>query len=219
MDWQIECSVLLFDMDGTLVDSTPCIEGLWRRWAVRHHLDPEKVMQQVHGRRGIETIALVAPHLDAAAEVAVLLEEEARTLDGTVAIEGAAAFLKQLTPDQWAVVTSAPRQLALAKLAYAGLPAPRLMISADDVSHGKPHPEAFLKGAALFGMAPQDCLAFEDALSGVASAQAAGMPVIALTSSHSADALGHADQIIHNYHSLQLSPGKRLRISGSACKH
>ena len=82
----------MFDMDGTLVDSTPCIEGLWRRWAVRHHSDPEKVMQQVHGRRGIETIALVAPHLDAAAEVAVLLEEEARTLDGTVAIEGAAAF-------------------------------------------------------------------------------------------------------------------------------
>ncbi|STQ91313.1 HAD-IA family hydrolase [Iodobacter fluviatilis] len=214
MTWQIECTALLFDMDGTLVDSTPCIEGLWRRWAVRQHLDPDLVMQHVHGRRGIETIALVAPHLDAAAEVVELLKEEARSLDGTVAIDGAADFLAQLRPDQWAVVTSAPREIALAKLTYAGLPAPARLISADDVTHGKPHPEAFLKGAALFGLDPQQCVAFEDALSGVQSAQAAGIPVIALTSSHSAQELSHAEHIIANYHSLTLKVGDRIVISG-----
>ncbi|MCX7205511.1 MAG: HAD-IA family hydrolase [Proteobacteria bacterium] len=214
MTWQIECTALLFDMDGTLVDSTPCIEGLWRRWAVRQHLDPDFVMQHVHGRRGVETIAHVAPHFDAAAEVAELLKEEARTLDGTVAIEGAADFLAQLRPDQWAVVTSAPREIALAKLAYAGLPTPAQIISADDVTHGKPHPEAFLKGAALFGLDPQQCVAFEDALSGVQSAQAAGIPVIALTSSHDTQALCHAEHIITNYHSLTLKVGERIVISG-----
>lgn len=214
MTWQIECAALLFDMDGTLVDSTPCIEGLWRRWAVRQRLDPDFVMQHVHGRRGIETIALVAPHLDAAAEVAVLLQEEARTLDGTVAIDGAADFLAQLRPDQWAIVTSAPHNIALAKLAHAGLPAPARLISADDVTHGKPHPEAFLKGAALFGLDPQQCVAFEDALSGVQSAQAAGIPVIALTSSHTAQELSHAEHIITNYHSLTLTAGDRMVISG-----
>jgi mannitol-1-/sugar-/sorbitol-6-phosphatase len=214
MTWQIECTALLFDMDGTLVDSTPCIEGLWRRWAVRQHLDPDFVMQHVHGRRGIETIALVAPHLDAVAEVTILLQEEARTLDGTIAIEGAADFLAQLNPDQWAVVTSAPRDIALAKLAYAGLPAPTRLISAEDVSEGKPHPEAFLKGATLFGLDPQQCVAFEDALSGVQSAQTAGIPVIALTTSHSAQALSHAEHIITNYLSLALSAGDRIVISG-----
>ncbi|MBY0446811.1 MAG: HAD-IA family hydrolase [Burkholderiales bacterium] len=214
MTWQIECTALLFDMDGTLVDSTPCIEGLWRRWAVRQHLDPDFVMQHVHGRRGIETIAHVAPHLDAAAEVAELLKEEARTLDGTVAIDGAADFLAQLRPDQWAVVTSAPREIALAKLAHAGLPTPAQIISADDITHGKPHPEAFLKGAALFGLDPQQCVAFEDALSGVQSAQAAGIPVIALTSLHDTQALSHAEHIITNYHSLTLKVGERMVISG-----
>ncbi|WP_293931651.1 HAD-IA family hydrolase [Iodobacter sp.] len=215
MNWQIECTAMLFDMDGTLVDSTPCIEGLWRRWAVRQHLDPDYVMQHVHGRRGIETIALVAPHLDAAAEVALLLAEEARTLDGTVAIAGAAEFLALLHPEQWAVVTSAPRSIALAKLAYAGLPTPLHIISADDVSQGKPHPEAFLKGAALFNLAPQQCVAFEDALSGVQSAQAAGIPVIALTSSHSKAQLSHAAQVIDNYHALTLQIGAKMVISAT----
>jgi sugar-phosphatase len=97
---------MLFDMDGTLVDSTPCIEGLWRRWAVRQHLDPDFVMQHGHGRRSIETIALVAPQLDATAEIALLLAEEALTSDATVAISGAAEFLAQLHPGQWAVVTA-----------------------------------------------------------------------------------------------------------------
>ena len=133
MNWHIECTAMLFDMNGTLVDSTPCIEGLWRRWAVRQHLNPDFVTRHVHGRRGIKT------HLDTAAEVALLLTEDARTLDGTVAITSAAEFLAQRHPRQWAVVTSAPRTMPLAKLAYAGQPTPRHIISADEVSQCKKH--------------------------------------------------------------------------------
>lgn len=184
-DATLLASALLFDMDGTLVDSTPCIEGLWTRWSVRHGLDPASVMQEVHGRRGVETIRIVAPHLDAEHEVRLLLDEEARTLDGTIAMPGALSFLQQLDGLNWTVVTSAPRDIAAAKLRWAGLPVPERMIAAEDVSDGKPHPAPYLAGAALCGVTPDSCIAFEDAASGIASAGAAGMPVVVMQHAHS----------------------------------
>ncbi|MBE9609805.1 HAD-IA family hydrolase [Chitinilyticum piscinae] len=187
--WQIRA--LLFDMDGTLVDSTPCIEGLWTHWALRHQLDPAAVLREVHGRRGVETIRIVAPHLDAEQEVRQLLAEEARTLDGTMAMPGAADFLAQLAGLNWAVVTSAPADLARAKLQYAGLPLPARLIGADEVSAGKPDPAPYLAGAASCGVAASECLAFEDAASGIASACAAGMPVIVMQHHHTPAGLPH----------------------------
>ncbi|WP_028455681.1 HAD-IA family hydrolase [Chitinilyticum litopenaei] len=181
---QLSARALLFDMDGTLVDSTPCITGLWTRWAHRHGLAPERVLAEVHGRRGVETVRSVAPHLDAEHEVALLLAEEARTLDGTVAMPGARELLAQLHGQNWAVVTSAPRAIAAAKLRWAGLPLPERLIGAEDVSEGKPHPAPFLAGAALCGVDPAECIAFEDAASGIAAARAAGMPVVVMQHAH-----------------------------------
>ena len=148
----------------------------------------------MHGRRGIETISIVAPHLDANAEVAALIAKEMRQLDGTVAIAGAAALLQQLAPEQWAVVTSAPRELALAKLAYASLPLPKYLIGADDVREGKPHPAPYQHGATLLGLSASDCIAFEDAGAGIASAHHAGAAVCLVTA-----AGGYCDQNLHQW--------------------
>lgn len=181
---------LLFDMDGTLIDSRSCIELLWRNWAQRHNINFAEIQAVMHGRRGIETIQIVAPHLDAQTEVELLLAEEALMLEGTVAIAGAHELLSSLAPDQWAVVTSAPRDLALAKLAFAGLPLPTHIVGADDVKDGKPHPAPFQMGAAKLGLTADQCLAFEDASAGVRSAHAAGAVVCLVTAAGGHDSSG-----------------------------
>lgn len=180
------------------MDSTPSVERVWRTWAAKHGLDPERVASQAHGRRSIETIRAVAPEMDAETENVVVEQMEIDDKEGVTALPGAAELLAHLPPGQFAIVTSATRPLAVARLGYAGIPVPRNMITANDVIHGKPSPEPFLKGAALLGFAPADCLVFEDSPAGVSSARSAGMRTIALQTTYPADQLKAADAIIAN---------------------
>jgi sugar-phosphatase len=188
---------ILFDMDGVLMDSTPSVERVWRAWATKHGLDPDRVASQAHGRRSIETIRAVTPELDAEKENIVVEQMEIDDKEGVTALPGAAELLAHLPPDRFAIVTSATRPLAVARLGYAGIPVPRHMITANDVIHGKPSPEPFLKGAALLGSAA-DCLVFEDSPAGIASARSAGMKAIALQTTYLADQLQGAHAIIGN---------------------
>ncbi|HEX3153612.1 MAG TPA: HAD family hydrolase [Candidatus Angelobacter sp.] len=189
---------VLFDMDGVLMDSTPSVERVWRAWATMHGLDPERVAGQAHGRRSIETIRAMAPHLDAQKENVVVEQMEIDDKEGVTALPGAAELLAHLPSDRFAIVTSATRPLAVARLGYAGIPVPRHMVTANDVVYGKPAPEPFLKGAALLGFAPTDCLVFEDSPAGISSAQSAGMKIIALQTTYPAEQLRAAETIIHN---------------------
>jgi sugar-phosphatase len=187
---------ILFDMDGVLMDSTPSVERVWRNWAAQHGLDPDRIAPLAHGRRSIETIRAVAPELDAEKENVIVEQMEIDDKDGVTALPGAAELVAHLPPDRFAIVTSATRPLAVARLGYAGIPVPRHTITADDVTHGKPSPEPFLKGAALLGFAPEDCLVFEDSPAGIASARSAGMKAIALQTTYPADQLQAANAII-----------------------
>ncbi|HEY2169437.1 MAG TPA: HAD-IA family hydrolase [Candidatus Angelobacter sp.] len=189
---------ILFDMDGVLMDSTPSVERVWRTWAAKYKLDPEHVASRAHGRRSIETVREVAPELDAETENIVVEQMEIDDKEGVTALPGAAALLAQLPPDRCAIVTSATRPLAVARLGYAGIPVPRHIITANDVLHGKPSPEPFLKGAALLGFDPADCLVFEDSPAGVSSARSAGMTVIGLQTTYPANQLQAAHAIIGN---------------------
>lgn len=187
MSLQFSCRALLFDLDGVLVDSTASVGRVWRRWAERHELEPEAVIRTAHGRRSIETIRLWAPHLDAVAENRIVEHME---------IEHTRELLSSLPPDCWAVVTSGTRALARSRLHAAGLQTPAVLVSADDVERGKPHPEPWLKAAQTLGAAPADCLVLEDTLAGVESAHAAGMRVIALTTTYDASVLQSAECIV-----------------------
>ena len=201
--WEMifSAKAILFDMDGVLMDSTPSVERVWRAWAAKYGLDPARVASLAHGRRSIETIRAVAPHLDAEKENIVVEQMEIDDKDGVTALQmdikvegvtalpGAAELFVRLPPDRFAIVTSATRPLAVARLGYAGIPVPSHIITANDVIHGKPSPEPFLKGAALLGFEPADCLVFEDSPAGVASARSAGMKAIALQTTYPADQL------------------------------
>jgi sugar-phosphatase len=191
----IQCKAILFDMDGTLVDSTACVEGLWGTWAAQNGVDLAYLLSISHGRRTVDTVREIAPHLDAEAEAKALelLELDAR--DGIVAVRGALETLQALHPKQWAVVTSAPRALATIRLQTAGLPVPQLLIGAEDVQRGKPDPEGYLKAAAGLGVAPEDCVVVEDTPAGLNAGRAAGMRVLAITTTYDASYLLGADAV------------------------
>lgn len=192
------CQAILFDLDGVLVDSTQAVERVWRIWAAQRQLDPALVLEHAHGRRTIETVRIVAPQLDADHETASIENMEIADKEGIVAIPGAPELLQALPPDRFLIVTSATRALAAARLRYAGLPVPERLVSADDVRDGKPSPQPYLKGASLLGFAPQDCLVFEDTPAGVESGKAAGMRVIALSTTYPAKELKMADAVLNS---------------------
>ncbi|PIB94701.1 glycerol-3-phosphatase [Caulobacter sp. FWC2] len=171
-------------MDGTVLTSVVASERVWGAWARRHDLDVAAVLKCIHGRRAIETVrSFDIP--DEAAEVQWLMEGEIADVEGIDAIEGAAAFLNALPADRWAVVTSAPRELAKVRLAAAGLPLPAVLVTAEDVEHGKPAPDCFLLAAQRLGHPIEDCLVFEDAPAGIAAAEAAGASIVVITATHS----------------------------------
>jgi sugar-phosphatase len=178
-------AAFLFDMDGTILTSIKAAERVWGLWAASHGLDVAAFLPTIHGKRTEETIrALELPGVDPLAEAAFITRAEIEDVAGVEAIAGVAAFLASLPRARWAIVTSAPRLLAEARIAAAGLPVPQVLVAAEDVERGKPAPDPFLLGARKLGVAPADCLVFEDTLAGLQSAAAAGMASVVVTTTH-----------------------------------
>lgn len=186
---RFECGAVLFDLDGVLVDSRSCVLRHWEKWAERHNLALADIMRSAHGVRTIDTIRRVAPELDAAREAALFAAAEVADTEGVVALEGAAGLLNSLPRGAWGVVTSGSRELAMARLRTAGLPAPGVLVSGDEVVRGKPDPEGYLTGADRLGIAPDVCVAVEDAPAGIEASRAAGMAVLGISTTHSREML------------------------------
>lgn len=177
----LNARALLLDMDGTLVNSEAAVERIWHRWAAEQGLDGAEVMKVVHGRQGYASMALLLPDRPVEqnmADNARLLVEETSDVEGVVEIPGAHAFLVSLRGLPHALVTSADVALSTARMAAAGLGLPDVRITAESVGASKPDPEGFLKGAAELGVAPADCVVFEDSAAGIAAGRAAGMRVV-----------------------------------------
>jgi sugar-phosphatase len=178
-------AAFLFDMDGTILTSIIAAERVWADWARSHGLDVDVFLPTIHGKRSVDTVrGLGLPDIDAEAEAHRITLAEIEDVDGIEAIAGVAAFLATLPAERWAIVTSAPRALAQARIAAAGLPLPPVLVAAEDVKHGKPAPDPFLLGAEKLGMRPEECLVFEDTLAGLQSAAAAGMDSVMVTATH-----------------------------------
>lgn len=205
---QLDCNAVLFDLDGVLIDSTSCITRHWAAWACRHGLDPAMVMKAAHGVRTIETMRLVAPHLDVDVEAARFTAREVADTDGVVVIDGAARLLSGLPRDAWAVVTSGSDGLARARLARAGLPVPDTLVTADDVRQGKPAPEPYLVGAERLGIPVARCVVVEDAPAGIEAALAAGMRVIGIASTHAPEALPGTEAVASQLADLSIAAGE-----------
>lgn len=178
-------SGFLFDMDGTLVDSTAVVEGVWAEMCGRLGISFEAVMATSHGRQARATLADHAPWLagdELEDVVAWMAHAEETRLDGVVEVPGAADLLRALEDAPVALVTSAHVALAEARMGAAGVPMPAVRVTAESVSASKPDPEGYLLGARMLGLAPERCLAFEDADAGIAAVRASGAALVAVGS-------------------------------------
>jgi sugar-phosphatase len=198
------CAAILFDVDGVLVDSTGSVDRQWRIWARERGINEEKVIAIAHGVRAVEVVRAVAPSLDAEEEVRGLEKLEAADYDGVAGMGGAAEFVRSIPEGRWCVVTSGSRKLATERLGLAGIPIPKVMITADDVVNGKPHPEPYLKGSDGLGFAPAECLVIEDAPAGIRAAHSGGMKVVAFSSTFERKMLAEADAVIRGFEDLSL---------------
>ena len=205
----LNCRAILFDLDGTLVDSAFRVQRLWLEWGKRHGIDPQSIMGVMHGRRAGETIQIVAPHLSVNDELAILEDDEITDMGGVKPYASAQVLLSQLSAKQWAIVTSGTQRVASARLKHVGLPTPEIFITAEDVNAGKPAPDGYLLAASRLNVQPFDCVVVEDAPAGLQAAKAAEMRVIAIASSISKEALSQADVVIQQLADL------RLQVTGS----
>jgi mannitol-1-/sugar-/sorbitol-6-phosphatase len=204
---QVRCSALLFDLDGVLINSTPAVARVWHRWAVEHGFDPEEVVPRAHGRPSLTTVREYLPNADHEAENREVERREIEDLEGVIPLPGALDLLAGLPPDRWTIVTSCTRKLAEVRIKAAGLPVPRRFISSNDITKGKPHPEPYLKGAAVLGFPATDCVVFEDVPAGVKAGKGAGARVIAFTTTVQAPALQQegADWILQSCANIHAS--------------
>ncbi|WP_312985364.1 HAD-IA family hydrolase [Atlantibacter sp.] len=174
---------LLFDLDGTLVNSLDFVEQSWRTWANNHGLDAQAVCDYLHGKPAVSTLRHFMPDASDAAvhdEFLMLEAYEARHAVGMTPVTGAVDFLNQLNAQAvpWGIVTSGSLKVASARIRHAGLPFPTALVTSEDIRHGKPHPEPFLLGAQKLKLPASDCIAFEDSYAGLVSARDAGCAVI-----------------------------------------
>jgi sugar-phosphatase len=217
MNPEIGCSALLFDMDGVLIDSTPAVARVWRKWALAHNFDPREVVARAHGRPSIVTIREYLPDADHEAENRIVERAEIEDLDGVVPLPGARELLSALPAQRWTISTSATRPLAEARLRAAGLSIPEKLVTASDIKHGKPHPEPYRKAAAALGFAPADCVVVEDVPAGVEAGRAAGARVIGFPTTVPAQKLeaAGANWVIQNCSEIKLvasTPDLRIRL-------
>ncbi|MGI3224900.1 HAD family hydrolase [Streptomyces sp. GTA36] len=193
---KIQADALLFDNDGTLVSSLESVYRCWTRWAEEYGITAEEFARvELHGRPAAEIAADLLP-ADRVPEAVVRIEQlEVEDVEGGVhLLPGTLALLDSVPADRWAVVTSATRRLAEARLDEAGI-RPKTLIAADDITRGKPDPEPFLLAARRLGVDPARCVVFEDAPAGLQAGRSAGMTTVALTTTHQADEL-HADVVV-----------------------
>lgn len=201
----LSCKAVLFDMDGTLVDSTRVVEGAWSLWSARHEIPLEDVLSFAHGRPTIATMEHFLPARDHTEELNEMGRYEETQLEGILPVPGAKEILQALEKRPWAIVTSAWRTLAEARVKAAGLPIPEVIVPVDEIRNGKPHPEGYLHAAERLGAAPKDCLVFEDTRPGIEAGLNAGMQVVALLTTAPAHDLRH-HPLIRDFHDVVVHP-------------
>ncbi|MCW1970916.1 MAG: HAD-IA family hydrolase [Anaerolineae bacterium] len=213
MTTHFTAQALCFDLDGTLVHSIEAINECWQLWANKTGIDLDLVMRTHPGRRMLDTIRIVAPHLNADAEAVYVTALETSIFTNLRPMPTAFNLLNTLPVDRWAIVTSGSTLIATTRLMHTHLPMPTVLVTSKDVKNGKPAPDPFVLAAQRLGVPAAQCIAFEDAPSGIRSAKTAGMTVIGLATTHSADELHEADAVVAGLDCVKVAVNEDGQIS------
>ncbi len=197
-------AAVLFDLDGVLVESREATERVWLGWARENGIGAEELRSAMHGVRSVEVVRALRPELDSVAESEAIERRQAEDVAGLLPIRGAVEALGALRGERVAVVTSATRVLAAARLGAVGIEPPPVMVTAEEVARGKPDPEGYMTAAGRLGVEPAETLVVEDSPPGLEAGRAAGAATVGVTSTHAASDLTAADVVIS---SLEELPG------------
>ncbi|VDY63830.1 Phosphatase YfbT [Shimwellia blattae] len=215
----LKCNGFLFDLDGTLVDSLAVVERSWCQWGDRFGIPHQEILQFIHGKQAITSLRHFMPGQPESAiqaEFLALEKLEASDTDGIHALPGARELLARLDDNQipWAIVTSGSIPVASARREASQLPAPKVLVTAEQVQHGKPRPDAYLLGAERLGLEPADCVVVEDAPAGIAAGLAAGCKVIAVNAPASTPDLDRVDMVLDSLEQLivEVLPGGEIAL-------
>ncbi|MWA01293.1 HAD-IA family hydrolase [Actinomadura sp. LD22] len=203
----LPCTAVLFDVDGTLVDSTPLVEAAARVWAAEYGLDADEFLSGAHGRRTSDRVADFLPADRVAAATARLDALEAERTGGITALPGALTLLTAMNGMPWAMVTSMDKEQLGVRTGAAGVPLPPVVVTAEDVPRGKPDPAGYLLAASRLGADPAACVVIEDAPAGIAAGRAAGATVLAVATSHDRSELTAAHAIVPDLTHVATGPG------------
>lgn len=202
---------LLLDLDGTLVDSTFAVEAAWREGCAKFGLPFSAMEPFVHGIPARQAIRMAAPAMPSQQRefLAQFVLAEMASPDHVVTLlPGAAALLDALGFSRWAIVTSGDGRMASTSLRKAGIRPPRVLVTSDDVTRGKPAPDPYLAAAAQLPAAASDCLVVEDAPAGILSGRAAGMRVLAVATTYAQSALTEADHTVRDLAAVRVEPAE-----------
>ncbi|KAI8377249.1 HAD-like domain-containing protein [Blakeslea trispora] len=188
----IQTSAIIFDLDGTLIDTTPLVERFWTELAIQNNIEPAQILATSHGRRTIETLERWMPHLATQDYVVAFEDKMAMEREGVSLLPGVMNLLSQINPEDWTINTAGTFRMASTRLSQFGIQLPKEMVTGDKLTLGKPHPEGYLLAAKVLKREPSECVVFEDAPAGVQAAIAAGMRCIACTTTHTYDQLKEA---------------------------
>lgn len=203
---------VVFDLDGVLADSAAVVEATWRRWAGEERVPIDEVLAVCHGRPARDVVAMFRPDGDVAEHEARLTAYEVAGSTGLRPVPGAHECVALARRWAWAIATSGGRELATSRLEAVGVaPPPPVLVTADDVTRGKPDPEPYLRAAEGLALPPAACVVVEDAPAGIAAARAAGMCVVAVATTHTPDALAEADVVVEGMHAARDELARRLR--------
>lgn len=204
------CKGFLFDLDGTLVDSLPAVERAWCNWADRFGIAHDEVLNFIHGKQAITSLRHFMKgrsEEEIAAEFTRLEGIEASDTTGIIALPGAVALLTYLDALDipWAIVTSGSMPVARARHQAAGLPSPKVFVTAEQVKRGKPEPDAYLLGAELLGLPAENCVVVEDASAGILSGLEAGCHVISVNAPENSPRLDEVDFALQSLEALVIT--------------
>ncbi len=185
---------VLFDMDGTLINSIPIAERCWGIW-MQEYGYPADHFHQFHGTPAKAIAQQLLPEDEWERGFQRIVDLEMNETDGIIVLPGTTNALAAIPPTARAIVTSCTRGLALLRLSVTGLDMPTL-VCADDIERGKPHPDPYLRGAQLLGVDPSRCLVVEDAPSGLQAGRLAGAKTIAVPGTNALEDLD-ADAYAH----------------------
>jgi mannitol-1-/sugar-/sorbitol-6-phosphatase len=198
---------ILFDNEGTLIDASEATRNCWSTLAAWYDLPTEELLALVPGRPARDVLCHYSARLPVPVDDALqrYLRLAANYDTGIQPVPGALQLLTDLPTELWAVVTSGTRDFALRRITAAGLPEPSHIVTADDVSAGKPDPEPYMAAAGLLGVRPSDCVAIDDSPAGIESASHARCSTVAVLTTHRRSELSGADAYVNDLNQVRIS--------------